>query len=88
MSQADYELVLDVLTDPVAIEVFHVVVLGDYLRELPAFQNEAKMRQRDPETLLKAINAYSYAEKLHLVDAAQARHAPPPPRKTVRRSPR
>jgi hypothetical protein len=81
MPHDHYELVLDILTDPLELEEFHILRLADYLFELPAFQALARERQIDPRQLCDTVNSYSFAEKLHLVDAAQVRHhAPPRPR--------
>jgi hypothetical protein len=71
-----YELVLDQLTDPLALETFHIAHLGDYLAELPALRVQARELRLDLQQLRDTLNAYPYAEKLHLVDAAQVRHAP------------
>jgi hypothetical protein len=80
LSQDHYELIVAALTDPLALESFHIARLGDYLLELPAFRARARERQLDPEKLRDTLNALPYAEKLHLVDAAQIRVAPPPAR--------
>ncbi len=72
-----YELVLEILTEPLELEDFHILRLGDYLFELRAFQDQARQRQLDPRPFCDALNNYPFAEKLHLVDAAQIRHAPP-----------
>ncbi len=79
LPEDQYDLVLDVLRDPQRLEAFHIHRLGDYLLELPLFAARARALGLDPEQLGKALNAYTYAEKLHLVDAAQIRNAPPPP---------
>jgi hypothetical protein len=75
-----YGLILDLLEDPHELETFHVHHLGDYLAELPAFAARARQLGLDPAKLAKTLNAYTFAEKLHLVDAAQIRHAPRPPK--------
>lgn len=80
MPEHDYQLVLELLTDPLALETFHIARLGDYLFELPAYQARARERKFDPQRFRETINAYPFAEKLHLVDAAQVRNAPPRPR--------
>ncbi len=77
MPPAHYELVLDSLTDPLELADFHISRLGEYLFELRAFQALARERQLDPRQVCDALNGYPFAEKLHLVDAAQVRHAPP-----------
>lgn len=74
-----YELVLESLTDPLELEQFHIARLGDYLLERRAFRDLARERQLDPRQFCDTLNGYPFAEKLHLVDAAQIRHAPPPP---------
>jgi hypothetical protein len=75
-----YDLILGLLRDPQKLEAFHIHRLGDFLLELPLFAERARAIGLDPEQLAKTLNAYSYAEKLHLVDAAQIRNAPPPPK--------
>ena len=74
-----YELVVEVLTDPQHLETFHIVHLGDYLCELPAFLARTRDLELDAQDLRDLLNACTFAEKLHLVDAAQIRHAPPRP---------
>ena len=71
-----YELVLEILAEPLELEDFHILRLGDYLFELGAFHAQARQRQIDPRQLCDLLNEYPFAEKLHLVDAAQIRHAP------------
>jgi hypothetical protein len=80
LSPDDYEMVVEALTDPLALESFHISRLGDFLLELPAFRATVRARKLNPEKLRDTLNALPYAEKLHLVDAAQIRVAPPPPR--------
>jgi hypothetical protein len=75
-----YDLILELLLDPQELETFHIHRLGDYLSDLPDFAARARKLGAKPEQLAKTINAYAFAEKLHLVDAAQIRNAPPPPR--------
>ena len=77
MPEAHYELVLELLTEPLALESFHIVRLGDYLFDLPAFRARARDLRLDPQQFRDALNAFPYAEKLHLTDAAQVRNAPP-----------
>jgi hypothetical protein len=77
MPEKDYELVLELLTEPLALESFHIVRLGDYLFDLPAFRARARERRIDPQQFRDMLNAFPYAEKLHLADAAQVRNAPP-----------
>jgi hypothetical protein len=79
MPEASYELVLEILADPLELESFHIVRLGDYLFDLKPFQARARELEIDPRAFRDLVNAYAYAEKLHLVDAAQVRHAPPQP---------
>jgi hypothetical protein len=75
-----YDLILDLLEDPHELETFHIHHLGDYLSELSTFADRARRLRLDPAGLAQAINAFTFAEKLHLVDAAQVRHAPRPPK--------
>ena len=77
MSEDDYETVVAVLLDPLALESFHIVRLGDFLFDLPDFRARARERGIDPQRIRDQLNAFAYAEKLHLVDAAQVRNAPP-----------
>jgi hypothetical protein len=74
MAAADYDLVLEVLTDAHELDTFHVSHLGSYLLELRNYLARARERKIDPRQLAATIDAYSFAEKLHLVDAAQERH--------------
>lgn len=76
LPQAHYELVLDLLHDPQRLEAFHIHRLGDYLSDDPQFAARARAVGLDPAELARTINAYTFAEKLHLVDSAQIRNAP------------
>lgn len=80
MQQDDYDLVVAALTDPLALETFHITHLGDYLFQLPAFRARAGELAIDPQELRDRVNAYPFAEKLHLAQAAQSHHAPGPSR--------
>jgi len=75
MPKDDYELVVAALTDPPMLMAFHIAHLGDYLFELPAFRARAAELAIDPEALRDRVNAFPFAEKLHLAQAAQIRHA-------------
>jgi hypothetical protein len=79
-----YDLILDRLHDPQKLESFHIHRLGDYLLEVPLFAERARALGLEPEELAKTLNAYTFAEKLHLVDAAQIRNPPPPPKTGAR----
>jgi hypothetical protein len=74
MAAADYDLVLEVLTDAHELDPFHVSHLGAYLLELPELLARARERKIDPQQLAAMIDGFAFAEKLHLVDAAQERH--------------
>ena len=80
MRPDQYDLVLEILTEPLELQEFHILRLGDYLFEHRTFQARARERQIDPRQLCDTLNGYPFAEKLHLVDAAQTRHAPRQPR--------
>ncbi len=73
-----YDLILDLLRDPQELETFHIHRLGDYLSDLPEFAACTRQIGADPAELATTVNAFSFAEKLHLVDAAQIRNAPRP----------
>jgi hypothetical protein len=79
MPADQYELVVEVLTDPLALKTFHILHLGDYLLEIPAFRARLRDLELDSRRLRDLLNDYPFAEKLHLVEAAQVRHAPPRP---------
>ena len=76
LPEDQYDLVLELLQDPQRLESFHIHHLGDYLSELPPYAERARALGLDPDPFAKALNAYTFAEKLHLVDAAQVRKAP------------
>jgi len=80
MSQDDYDLAIAALTDALLLVTFHIDRLGHYLFELPAFQARAGELAIDPQDLRDRINAYPFAEKLHLTQAALIHHAPSRPR--------
>ncbi|HEY6320807.1 MAG TPA: hypothetical protein VJA16_04540 [Thermoanaerobaculia bacterium] len=48
---------------------------GDYLLELPDCARRARALGLEPADFARAVNALTFAEKLHLVDSAQIRHA-------------
>ncbi len=77
LPEEHYDLVLDLIRDPQKLESFHIHHLGDYLSELPRYAERARAIGVDPAQLARDLNAYTFAEKLHLVDAAQVRNAPP-----------
>jgi hypothetical protein len=82
LPQEHYDLILDLLDDPQKLESFHVQRLGQYLAELPTFAGRARAQGiKNPAHFSATIDAYSFAEKLHLLDAAQLRHPPRPPAK-------
>jgi hypothetical protein len=83
LPEKHYGLVLDLIRDPQKLETFHIHHLGDFLSELPGYAERARALGLDPDQFARDLNAYTFAEKLHLVDAAQIRNAPanPPPRR-------
>ncbi|MBV8201895.1 MAG: hypothetical protein JOZ15_14850 [Acidobacteria bacterium] len=80
LPQEHYDLILDLVRDPQKLETFHIHRLGDFLLEVPAFAERVRGIGLDPGQLAATLNAYSFAEKLHLVDAAALRHPPPAPK--------
>ena len=77
MSEDDYQLVLEALTDPLALESFHIAHLGSYLADLPGFRARARERGIEIKRLRDLLNGYSFSEQVHLVDAALIRNALP-----------
>jgi hypothetical protein len=75
MPQDDYDLVVAALPDALMLVTFHIAHLGDFLFELPAFRARAAELALDPQELRDRINAYPFAEKVHLAQAAQIHHA-------------
>jgi hypothetical protein len=80
LAERHYELILDLLVDAHQLTAFQIQRLGGVLSGLPAFAQRARQTRIDPAELAATVNAYSFAEKLHLADAAQSRHAPSPRR--------
>lgn len=76
LPEAHYDLILDLLEEPERLEAFHIHRLGDYLLDLSDLAARARAAGADPGQLAAALNAMTFAEKLHLVDAAQIRSAP------------
>ncbi len=72
MPEPMYEAVLELLTNPLSLESFHILHLGTYLTTLPGWEARAGA---GAARLAETVDSYSFAEKLHLVEAAQARHA-------------
>jgi hypothetical protein len=84
LPEKHYDLILGLIRDPQKLESFHIHRLGDYLLEVPLFAERARAIGLDPEELARTLNAYTFAEKLHLVDAAQIRNPPPSPKARAR----
>jgi hypothetical protein len=84
LPEEQHDLIVELLEDPQRLEAFHIHRLGDYLSELPAFAERTRALGLDPEALAKTVDGFTFAEKLHLVDAAQIRHAPQPPKTSKR----
>jgi hypothetical protein len=80
LPEEQYELILDFLREPHRIESFHITRLGDYLLEAPGFAQRVRDLGLEPAALAETVNALTFAEKLHLADSAQVRHAPAAPR--------
>ncbi len=72
MPEELYERVLELLSNPLSLESFHILHLGTYLTTLPGWAAEAGAGAGG---LAERVDSFSFAEKLHLVEAAQARHA-------------
>ncbi len=77
LPEAHYDLVLDLLDEPEALTADAIQGLGGHLLNLSTFPARARALGADPQRLAQTINALTYAEKLHLVNAAQVHHAPP-----------
>jgi hypothetical protein len=80
LPQEQYDLILDLLQEPQDIGPFHLQRLGEYLSEIPAFSERARALGLDPAQFADAVTAFTFAEKLHLLDSAQVRHASALPR--------
>src|SRR5260370_42715898 len=78
LPQPVYDLVVETLTDPLAVETFGIAHLRAYLWELPSFQEGARELALEPAALRAQLDAYPCAENLHLVMAAQVRHVTRP----------
>jgi hypothetical protein len=75
--QRYYDLVLALLTEPWSLNATTIKILDAYISTLPTFKallTEAHQR----EAFLAAIAELSFAERLHLVEAAQIHYAPLP----------
>jgi hypothetical protein len=67
--------------DALKLESPDVSRLGRYLARLPGFAARAEgVGIADLAGFARMIDGYSFHEKLHLLDAAQLRHPPPPRR--------
>jgi hypothetical protein len=84
LPQEHYDLILDLLQEPHELGTFHLVRLGEYLSEIPAFSERTRALGLDPAQFADAITAFTFAEKVHLLDSAQVRNAAtlPRPRRT------
>jgi hypothetical protein len=76
LPEPQYELIVDLLREPQRFEAFHIQRLGEYLLDLPDFARRARALGLEPEAFARDVNGLTFAEKLHLVDSAQIRHAP------------
>jgi hypothetical protein len=82
LPQAQYDLILEVLDEPVALEDREVERLGRHLAGLPGFAGRTRaVGILDLAGFARMIDGYDFPEKLHLLDAAQLRDPPPPPRR-------
>jgi hypothetical protein len=90
LAPAVYELIVTVLTSPRTLDLGHIRRLGSYLTDSPLFHERARALGLSPTVLADEINAYSFAEKVHLIDAAELVHhglaapAAPRPRANLR----
>ena len=80
LSERAYDLVVDLLREPHRLETFHIHCLGEYLLELPDFADRVRGIGLEPTEFATTVGRLTFAEKLHLVDAAQLRHSPRPRR--------
>jgi hypothetical protein len=80
LSAPAYDLVVDSLREPHRLGTFHIHCLGEYLLQLPDFAERVRGIGLEPDELAKTVGRLTFAEKLHLVDAAQLRHSPRPRR--------
>jgi hypothetical protein len=82
LPEEHYELILEVLDEPVKLKGPEVNRLGRHLAGLPGSAERARAAGiKDLAGFARMIDGYSFPEKLHLVDAAQVRNPPPAPRR-------
>jgi hypothetical protein len=75
--QEYYDLTLELLTEPWSLNAQMIKKLTVYVQ---ALNLEELLEQHgiDQEPYLQALEKLTFAERLHLVEAAQAHHAPRP----------
>jgi hypothetical protein len=76
-SQAYYDLTIELLVQPWTLNADSIRLLDSYLGRQPHFARFLAEAGVERAAYLKAIAELSFAERLHLVEAAQVHHAPP-----------
>lgn len=71
---AYFDFLVSYLTAPWSLPADRIMGLEAYIAQKPGFQQAAERAGIDPAELRAAIRGLSFAEKLALIDAAEAHH--------------
>jgi hypothetical protein len=74
--QSYYDLTVELLTEPWSLNSTTIKILDAYISTLPHLKTLLAEAHVKRETFLAAIAGLTFAERLHLVEAAHVRHAP------------
>jgi hypothetical protein len=77
--QVYYDLTVELLSQPWTLNADTIRLLDGYLGRQPHLNYLLEQTGVDRKTYLAAIAELNFSERLHLVEQAHVRHAPPPP---------
>jgi hypothetical protein len=83
--QEYYDLTLEVLDHPWTLDADLIRLLAGYIAHQANLPALLEQRGVERAAYLQAVAELSFAERVHLVEAALVRHAPPPPKLPSRR---
>jgi hypothetical protein len=77
--QEYYDLTIELVTQPWTLNADAIRLLDHYLGRQPHLNYLLEQIGADRKAYLAAIAKLNFSERLHLVEQAHVRHAPPPP---------
>jgi hypothetical protein len=69
-----YDLIVALIIAPRTLDLAEIKSLGDYLAGVEGFAERMRSLGLSADSLAAAVNAYTFAEKVHLIDAAELLH--------------